>query len=38
MIFFKRKTQYLDWNDYQNRINIMSDFFFKQKARRTFLP
>jgi len=32
-----RKRQYLEWDDYKNRVDTLDEFRWRQTVRRTFL-
>jgi len=34
MLFFKRKKEFMEWNDYKNRINQLEIFWWQQSVRK----
>lgn len=33
-----KKRQFMEWDDYKNKVNTMEEFVWRQSVRRTFLP
>lgn len=33
-MIWRRKTKYIDWNEYKNKIELLSDFWFRQSVRK----